>query len=41
VPERFVSSDPYVTSGLVTNWTIREWTTVVGDQATTPVRPEG
>jgi uncharacterized protein YciI len=41
VPERFVASDPYVISGLVTKWTVREWTTVVGDQATTPVRPEG
>jgi uncharacterized protein len=41
VPERFVASDPYVLSGLVTRWTIREWTTVVGQEATTPVRPEG
>ncbi|HEY0748354.1 MAG TPA: YciI-like protein [Steroidobacteraceae bacterium] len=40
VPDRFVASDPYVTSGLVKKWTVREWTTVVGDQATTPVRPE-
>ena len=41
VPERFVAVDPYVTSGLVKQWTIREWTTVVGQQATTPVRPKG
>jgi uncharacterized protein YciI len=41
VPERFVASDPYVLSGLVTRWTIREWTTVVGQEATTPVHLEG
>jgi uncharacterized protein YciI len=39
VPERFVASDPYVIGGLVTRWHIREWTTVVGEDATTPVRP--
>ncbi|HXP65255.1 MAG TPA: YciI-like protein [Steroidobacteraceae bacterium] len=38
VPERFVAADPYVKSGLVTRWSIREWTTVVGRDATTPVR---
>jgi hypothetical protein len=38
VPERFVAADPYVTSGPVKNWRIREWTTVVGQDATTPVR---
>ena len=37
-PERFVAADPYVTSGLVIRWSIREWTTVVGCDATTPVR---
>ena len=35
----FVSKDPYVTSGLVTQWTVRPWTTVVGAAAATPVRP--
>jgi uncharacterized protein YciI len=39
VPERFVASDPYMVGGLVTRWHIREWTTVVGEDATTPVRP--
>jgi uncharacterized protein len=39
VPERFVASDPYVIGGLVTRWYIREWTTVVGKDATNPVRP--
>jgi uncharacterized protein len=38
IPERFVASDPYVQSGLVTKWRIREWTTVVGRDAITPVR---
>ena len=38
VPERFVAADPYVQAGLVTRWQIREWTTVVGRDATTPVR---
>ena len=41
VPERFVAFDPYVTSGLVKHWSLREWTTVVGQHATTPMRPEG
>ena len=30
VVERFVEADPYVRHGLVTSWTIREWTVVVG-----------
>ncbi len=38
VPARFVAEDPYVTSGLVKRWQIREWTTVVGRDAATPVR---
>jgi uncharacterized protein YciI len=28
--EAFVKADPYVQSGLVTSWRIREWTVVVG-----------
>src|ERR1700683_4644360 len=39
VPERFVASDPYVIGGFVTRWHIRKWTTVVGKDATDPVRP--
>jgi uncharacterized protein YciI len=39
VPEHFAQSDPYVLAGLVTRWHIREWTTVVGDDASKPVRP--
>ena len=34
--ENFAKSDPYVTSGLVTNWRVREWGTVIGDGATMP-----
>lgn len=39
VVERFAAADPYVLAGLVTRWRVREWTTVVGEEATTPVRP--
>jgi uncharacterized protein len=31
VIERFVDDDPYVSNGLVTSWTIRSWTVVIGD----------
>ena len=34
----FVAADPYVRAGLVTRWSVRPWTTVVGDSAATPVR---
>lgn len=40
VVEEFARTDPYVTNGLVTKWWVREWTTVVGDGASTPVRPD-
>ncbi len=38
VPEQFAAADPYVAAGLVTRWYAREWTTVVGESASTPVR---
>jgi uncharacterized protein YciI len=38
--ERFAASDPYVRNGLVKQWRVRPWTTVVGDDASTPVRPD-
>ena len=38
--ERFARADPYVTQGLVKSWRVRPWTTVVGKDAGTPVRPE-
>ncbi|MGZ8290535.1 MAG: YciI-like protein [Telluria sp.] len=37
--ERFAKTDPYVTNGLVTGYRVRQWNTVVGDAAFTPVRP--
>lgn len=37
--ERFANADPYVTHGLVKRWSVRQWTTVAGEQAATPVRP--
>ena len=35
----FAEADPYVASGIVTHWRVLPWTTVVGDNAATPVRP--
>jgi hypothetical protein len=40
VAERFAEADPYVRHGLVTRWRVRPWTTVIGADAATPVRPE-
>lgn len=40
VAEKFARTDPYVTNGLVTRWWVREWTTVVGSDASNPVLPE-
>ena len=40
VVERFAREDPYVVNGLIKHWHVREWTTVVGDLAVNPVRPE-
>lgn len=40
VAEDFARADPYVVNGLVARWHIRDWTTVVGEMAATPVRPE-
>jgi uncharacterized protein len=31
VVERFTDGDPYVRNGLVTSWTIRPWTVVIGE----------
>jgi uncharacterized protein YciI len=36
----FARADPYVVNGLVTRWRVREWTTVAGEGAATPVRPD-
>jgi uncharacterized protein len=40
VAEEFAKADPYVTSGAVKRWQVREWTTVAGNDAATPIRPE-
>jgi uncharacterized protein len=39
VAEQFAKEDPYVLNGVVKRWYVREWTTVVGREAATPVRP--
>jgi uncharacterized protein YciI len=36
--EYFAKADPYVEHGLVKSWRVRQWNTVVGDDATTPMR---
>jgi len=40
VAEDFAKADPYVISGAVKRWHVREWTTVAGEQAATPVYPD-
>jgi uncharacterized protein len=40
VAAKFARNDPYVTNQLVKRWEVREWTTVVGENAATPVRPK-
>ncbi|HOX44419.1 MAG TPA: YciI-like protein [Myxococcota bacterium] len=39
VAEDFAAADPYVQHGLVKRWYVRPWTTVVGDGASSPVKP--
>src|SRR5436190_7666655 len=39
VAEKFAKADPYVTSGAVKRWYVREWTTVAGQDAATPIWP--
>jgi uncharacterized protein len=38
IARRFARADPYVTNGLVKRWFVREWTTVAGEDAATPLR---
>ena len=40
VAGRFARADPYVTNGLVKRWYVREWTTVAGEDAATPIKLE-
>jgi uncharacterized protein YciI len=35
--EAFARADPYVENGLVAAWRVREWLTVVGEEAANPV----
>ena len=39
VAAAFARADPYVRAGLVREWKVRPWTTVVGKLAASPVRP--
>ena len=39
VAEQFAERDPYVRNGLVNRWYVREWKTVAGEAAASPVRP--
>ncbi|HJT00184.1 MAG TPA: YciI-like protein [Terriglobales bacterium] len=41
VAEKFAQADPYVTSGAVKRWYVREWATVAGEDAAKPIRPAG
>jgi len=36
VVEQFAKSDPYVLNGLVKQWRLRKWNTVIGNGATVP-----
>jgi uncharacterized protein YciI len=40
IPAQFAEADPYVRHGLVTHYLIRPWTTVVGEHAFSPIRPD-
>ena len=35
--EQFAKTDPYVTNGVIQRWHVREWTTVVGNDAETRI----
>ncbi len=39
VAEAFAKADPYVANGLVSRWRVREWMTVAGEGAASPIRP--
>lgn len=40
IVEKFAREDPYINNGLVRSWKIREWATVVGDDASSVIRPD-
>lgn len=39
VARKFAAADPYVLNGLVRNWRVCEWTTVVGDKPAVQLPP--
>jgi uncharacterized protein YciI len=39
VAENFARVDPYVTSGIVKRWHVRQWNTVAGDGCANPIHP--
>jgi len=39
VAESFARVDPYVTSGIVKRWHVRQWNTVAGESCANPVLP--
>jgi uncharacterized protein YciI len=39
VAENFARVDPYVKSGIVKRWYVRQWNTVAGDSSANPVHP--
>jgi uncharacterized protein YciI len=39
VAEAFAEGDPYVLNGLVKSWRVREWTTVIGPEASVRINP--
>jgi len=41
VAEQFAKSDPYVLSGIIKRWYVRQWQTVAGPDAAAPLRPNG
>ena len=40
IPAQFAEADPYVKHGIVTRYQVRPWTTVIGKEAFSPVRPD-
>jgi hypothetical protein len=32
IAEEFAKNDPYVKNGLISDWQVREWTVVIGDE---------
>jgi uncharacterized protein YciI len=39
VAENFARVDPYVTSGIVKRWHVRQWNTVAGENCANPIQP--